>query len=212
MKAFPVRGPTTRVIVAPEGVSRALARIDELRSKIRALVGQAHPGQGVAATGAGAQESSAPEGAFRSALAAATAGESLSFAPEPIRSMLQGAARRHGVPFPMLESVARRESAFNARAVSAKGAQGLMQIMPGTQSIVGVTDPFDPGQSIEGGARYLRMMLDRFGGDPRRALAAYNAGPGAVERYHGVPPFPETQSYVRRILDDMALYESGSDE
>lgn len=200
--------------MALEGVSRALSRIDELRSKIQAIVGQANASQGVAATGAGtgSPPPDAPGGAFRSALATATAGESLSSAPEPIRSMLQGAARRHGVPFPMLESVARRESAFNARAVSPKGAQGLMQIMPGTQSVVGVTDPFDPGQSIEGGARYLRMMLDQFGGDPRRALAAYNAGPGAVERYNGVPPFAETQGYVRRILDDMALYDDGGEE
>jgi soluble lytic murein transglycosylase-like protein len=77
---------------------------------------------------------------------------------------------------------------------------GLTQLMPATAASLGVTDPYDPVQSLDGGARYLRQMLDRFGGDPAKALAAYNAGPGAVARFGGVPPYQETQNYVRNIL------------
>lgn len=203
--------------MALERMSQALARIEAIKGQIRAIVGQAAasgtgaPGVAATASTEGASVGGAA-GTFAGALAAASAPGRLSQAPEPIRSMLRGASQRHGVPFPMLESVARRESAFNPQAVSPKGAQGLMQIMPGTQPVVGVTDPFDPGQSVEGGARYLRMMLDRFGGDPRRALAAYNAGPGAVERHNGVPPFAETRDYVTRILGDMSLYGEGEEE
>ncbi len=198
--------------MALERMSQALARIEAIKGQIRAIVGQA-AASGVAATASteGASQAATP-GTFAGALNAASAPGRLSQAPEPIRSMLQGASQRYGVPFPMLESVARRESGFNPQAVSPRGAQGLMQIMPGTQPVVGVTDPFDPGQSVEGGARYLRMMLDRFGGDPRRALAAYNAGPGAVERHNGVPPFAETRDYVTRILGDMSLYGEGEED
>lgn len=195
--------------MALEGISHAMARIEEIRSKIRSIAQQVTPPASDAAK-SGASD-------FASQLAAASSGSGvtaggLSRAPEPYRSMLQGAASRHNVPMSLLESVARRESGFDPRAVSPRGAQGIMQIMPATQAAVGVTDPFDAGQSIEGGARYLRMMLDRFGGDTTRALAAYNAGPGAVERHNGVPPFAETRDYVTRILSDMSAYESESPE
>jgi soluble lytic murein transglycosylase-like protein len=93
------------------------------------------------------------------------------------------------------------ESAFQPRAVSPKGARGLTQLMPGTARELGVQDAFDPQQNLDGGARYLRQLLTRYGGDVKRALAAYNAGPGAVDRHRGVPPYRETRQYVRRVLE-----------
>jgi soluble lytic murein transglycosylase-like protein len=95
--------------------------------------------------------------------------------------------------------VARQESGFDPRAVSSAGAQGVMQLMPTTAQALGVKDPFDPAQSVAGGARLLKQLLTRYNGNTDLALAAYNAGPGAVDAHGGVPPFPETQQYVSRI-------------
>ena len=109
------------------------------------------------------------------------------------------AAERHNIPPELFLRLVRQESGFNPNAVSEAGAQGLTQLMPGTAEYLGVTDPFDPEQNLDGGARYLREQLDRFG-RPDLALAAYNAGPGRVKEYGGIPPFKETQNYVRAIL------------
>lgn len=112
----------------------------------------------------------------------------------------QQSAATHNVPVALVKAVARAESGFRADARSKAGALGIMQLMPGTARGLGVKDPFDPAQSIEGGARYLSNALRIFNGDVRLALAAYNAGTGAVRKYGGVPPFAETQSYVKRVL------------
>ncbi len=117
-----------------------------------------------------------------------------------LTEMIRGAAERHGVPEQLISAVIRVESGFNARAVSRTGARGLMQLMPQTAAILGVRDSFDPVENIDGGVRHLRGLLERFGNDLPRVLAAYNAGEGAVNTYGGVPPYPETQSYVGRIL------------
>ena len=109
-------------------------------------------------------------------------------------------ARRHGLDPALLRAVIQAESGWNPAARSPAGAMGLMQLMPATARELGVADPFDPVQNLEAGARYLRQQFDRFG-DWRLALAAYNAGPGAVEAHGGLPPFPETQAYVARVLD-----------
>ena len=102
------------------------------------------------------------------------------------------------------------ESGFDANATSGVGAQGLMQLMPETAASLGVRDPYDPGQNVAGGTRYLRGLLDRFGGDKRLAIAAYNAGPGAVEKYKDVPPYRETRNYVQNVLASFDKYSSGA--
>lgn len=119
--------------------------------------------------------------------------------PAAFRHLFETAATKYGVSADLLTAVARQESAFNPRAVSSAGAQGLMQLMPATAAELGVNDPFDPAQAVDGAARLLRDLQQRFG-STELALAAYNAGPGAVMRYDGVPPYAETQQYVRAIM------------
>jgi soluble lytic murein transglycosylase-like protein len=109
------------------------------------------------------------------------------------------AARRHAVEESLIRAVIHAESAYRPDAVSPKGAQGLMQLMPGTQRELAVVDPWDPALNIDGGTRYLALLLEQFGNDVELASAAYNAGPDAVRRYGGVPPYDETREYVRRI-------------
>src|SRR5213594_4913647 len=120
---------------------------------------------------------------------------------------IKGASGRYGVPERLVQAVIRVESAFNPRAVSIKGAQGLMQLMPETASLLGVRNSFDPQQNIDGGVRHLRGLIDRFGNDLPLALAAYNAGEKAVVNHRGIPPFPETRDYVTRVLH---LYDGGT--
>jgi soluble lytic murein transglycosylase-like protein len=109
-------------------------------------------------------------------------------------------AERHNVPHELVSAVIRVESGFNVRAVSPKGARGLMQLMPQTANILGVRDSFDPSDNIDGGVRHLRGLLDTYGNDLPLVLAAYNAGEGAVKRHGGIPPYAETQAYVERIM------------
>lgn len=117
---------------------------------------------------------------------------------------LAGAAERHGLPVALVEAVVAVESAGNPHAVSPRGAMGLMQLMPATAARFGVEDPLDLGQSLDGGCAYLRWLLDRFDGSIALALAGYNAGESAVDRYAGIPPFDETRAYVRRVLERYA--------
>jgi len=115
------------------------------------------------------------------------------------RELVEAAARKNGLPPNFVHSVLRAESGYKPDAVSPKGAIGLMQLMPATAKAYGA-DPHDPGQNVEAGAAYLRELLIKYDGDARRALAAYNAGPGAVDKYNGVPPYAETQTYIERVL------------
>jgi soluble lytic murein transglycosylase-like protein len=125
-------------------------------------------------------------------------------APEPpsLADSVKAASRNTGVDPDLIESVIHSESSFNPHAVSRKGAQGLMQLMPQTSAQLGVKDAFDPAANIDGGSRYLRDLLLKYDRDMATALAAYNAGPQRVEQYHGVPPYRETHAYVARVIEE----------
>jgi hypothetical protein len=122
--------------------------------------------------------------------------------PEPgatVNELVASIARSHNVEPSLVDSVIRVESAYNPNAVSPKGAMGLMQLIPSTARRFGVNDTFHPQQNIEGGVRYLKYLMQLYNGDERLALAAYNAGEGAVAKYKGIPPYPETQNYVYQV-------------
>jgi soluble lytic murein transglycosylase-like protein len=121
--------------------------------------------------------------------------------------LVAAAAQRHGLDPALVMAVVGVESGFEPQAVSPKGAQGLMQLMPGTASEMGVLDPYDPAANLDGGSRYLSSLVARYEGDLTKALAAYNAGTGAVARHRGVPPYAETRSYVRKVL---GRYQGGT--
>ncbi len=126
------------------------------------------------------------------------------------RQSIDRIAKLHGVDRALVRAVIHAESAFNSQARSRVGAQGLMQLMPQTAAELGVSNPFDPEQNIEGGVRYLAMLLERYDKDTRLATAAYNAGPGAVQEYGGVPPYAETQAYVKRIAILQRRYQAAN--
>jgi|WetSurMetagenome_2_1015567.scaffolds.fasta_scaffold340798_2 soluble lytic murein transglycosylase-like protein len=161
----------------PAGLSRVRARISSLQERF----------------------GGPPRTSFSEALSAATGAPSAE-----VQRALATAAEKHGVDPALLSALAATESGFNPSAVSSKGALGLLQLMPGTAARLGVQDAFDPVANADAGAGYLREQLDRFG-DVRLALAAYNAGPEAVQRYGTVPPYAETQRFVQRILDRTSL-------
>ncbi|HTU83142.1 MAG TPA: lytic transglycosylase domain-containing protein [Candidatus Acidoferrales bacterium] len=126
--------------------------------------------------------------------------------PSELHGLVAGASQSSGVPQGLVRAVLMAESAGDPSAVSTAGAQGLMQLMPGTSASCGIANPFDPTENVQCGAGYLRSLLDRYHGNITLAVAAYNAGPGAVDRYGGVPPYAETQAYVARVLSAYRSY------
>jgi soluble lytic murein transglycosylase-like protein len=180
-----------------DSVNAVLARIDEIKERFGAGP--------VAASGTVAGAAPAAGGVkpyFPQVLAEALGPTPQSSGGGPVRfeELLNDAAARYGLPPAILKGVVKAESGFRPDAVSPAGAVGLMQLMPSTARALGVADPLDPASNIDGGARYLKQQVDRFG-DISQALAAYNAGPGAVARHGGVPPYTETQNYVRKVLE-----------
>ncbi|HUA10046.1 MAG TPA: lytic transglycosylase domain-containing protein [Candidatus Acidoferrales bacterium] len=185
-------------------LSAVAARIEQITGQPVQVPGL--PGQG--------QES----GSFASVLQAQLASEGESGAEAPnapamlppaqIDALVNENAQAQDVDPALIKAIIANESGFNANATSNVGAQGLMQLMPGTAAGLGVTDSYDPAQNVAGGTKYIKGLLDRFGGDVRLAVAAYNAGPGAVEKYGGVPPYAETQNYVQNVLASYAKYRT----
>ena len=127
-------------------------------------------------------------------------GTSLSGSTTRFDTLIREASRREGVDPALVKAVVQAESAFDPNAVSSAGAKGLMQLTDSTARSLGVANSFDPAQNVAAGVKYLKQLLGRYDGDTTRALAAYNAGPGAVDRYSGVPPYAETRGYVQRVL------------
>jgi soluble lytic murein transglycosylase-like protein len=182
-------------------------RLDELQTMVAQMNAPATPAAPPAAT--------APASSFAGALAAAQTSPSAvpvsgTGASSAFDAQINAAAASNGIDPALLKGLVSQESGFNPNARSGAGALGLTQLMPGTASSLGVTNPLDPAQSLQGGAKYLREQLDRFGGDETLALAAYNAGPGAVQKYGGVPPYAETQNYVTSVMGKAAAFRGGT--
>ncbi len=144
-----------------------------------------------------------PDAELNAASGSATATSGGSGAYE---ALIEQAAARNGVDPAVLHGLIEQESGFDPSATSSAGAEGLTQLMPGTASSLGVANPLNPAEAIEGGARYLGELTSEFGGNTQDALAAYNAGPGAVEQYGGIPPYAETESYVSKVLGNAETY------
>ena len=176
----------------------AMARLTDLRSQL-GLVGAVTDGSATSADSAAAFAQQLGQ-----ARATGTSRSGASTDPSQYDDLIRAAAAKYDVDPSLVRAVVKNESGFDANATSPAGAQGLMQLMPATAAGLGVTNAYDPVQSIDAGTRYLRRQLDRFGGDATKAVAAYNAGPTAVARYDGVPPYRETQAYVRRVLAEAA--------
>jgi soluble lytic murein transglycosylase-like protein len=176
-------------------VSSVVSRVSALEGMIAAANGGSPSPASTSSTSFGQQLAQASGSQI-----ATTATADVGSGSTPYESQIQAAASKYGIDPAVLKGLIKQESGFNPNAGSPAGAQGLTQLMPGTAASLGVSDVHDPAQSIDGGAHYLRMQLDRFGGDYSKALAAYNAGPGAVQRFGGIPPYAETRNYVKNVL------------
>jgi soluble lytic murein transglycosylase-like protein len=179
------------------------ARVAEIQQQIATFNGQ---GTATPSTSFASQLASAQSSAGTTVPAGVTPTTLGGGAATPYDAQITAAATKYGIDPALLKGLIRQESNFNPSARSGAGAQGLTQLMPGTAASLGVTDASDPAQAIDGGAKYLKQQLDRFGGDVSKALAAYNAGPGAVAKFGGVPPYAETQNYVQKVLGYAAEY------
>ena len=199
MSTQSIGSPTIEMQSGEQAVS---ARIQQLQTLIERTQEGISPSTSAAAPSASVAQGSSPD--FATALAAASSPGASTGAAGSSTSQydaaIEQAALRNGVDPAVLHGLIQQESGFDPSSQSSAGASGLTQLMPGTASSMGVANPLDPAESIEGGARYLGQLTKEFGGNTTEALAAYNAGPGAVRQYGGVPPYPETQSYVTKVM------------
>jgi soluble lytic murein transglycosylase-like protein len=175
--------------LGPEGIER---RISEIRARMAHIMGS---GSGSFSNAIGFADTLKPFDIQANGISIQ------SQTPADLMPLIDQAAQSNNVDKDLFTALVAAESSFNPNARSSAGAMGLTQLMPGTAAALGVRNPFDPSENLHGGATYLRQLLDRFHDVPM-ALAAYNAGPGAVTRYSGVPPYAETQAYVKRIMAD----------
>jgi soluble lytic murein transglycosylase-like protein len=184
----------------------SVATIGGRVQEIEAMIAAVHDGPDPSATTAAPAATSFAQAlqAAQTTPVATASGDDTAFGAE-----IDAAAQRYGIDPALLKGLIRQESGFDPAARSSAGAVGLTQLMPSTAASLAV-DPSDPAQAIDGGARYLRQQLDRFGGDPSLALAAYNAGPGAVAQFGGVPPYGETQRYVQNVLAYASQYRGAA--
>ncbi|XAY03237.1 lytic tail protein [Paraconexibacter sp. AEG42_29] len=176
----------------------AVQRVAELHAMFAAL--QAPPAPVAAPTTSFAGVLDEATAATASAAPAVVPAPTVAAGSTPYAAEIDAAAAKYGLDPALLRGLVKQESGFDPNARSSAGATGLTQLMPATARSLGVTDATDPAQALDGGANYLKQQLDRFGGDASKALAAYNAGPGAVQKYGGIPPYAETQAYVQKVL------------
>jgi soluble lytic murein transglycosylase-like protein len=192
-----------------------LAEISAVQNRIAEITGVPAPGDNAGGSPAfqralaSAMSAAGPGGPLAAAAAGAQAAPA-PVAPEQIDALVNQNSSTWQVDPSLVKAIIANESGFDANATSKVGAQGLMQLMPATALSVGVRNSYDPAQNVAGGTRYLKGLLDRFNGDMRLAVAAYNAGPGAVEKYGDVPPYAETQNYVQRVLQSHERYAAES--
>lgn len=181
--------------------------IAAVTSRIAQITGQTAPLPAPAASGSSAFAAMVNSAMNAQAPLAPTQGPNV-IPPPQIERLVNANAGAWGVDPALVKAIIANESGFDANATSKTGAQGLMQLEPATAGALGIANPYDPAQNISGGTRYIRGLLERFHGDLRLAVAAYNAGPGAVEKYGGVPPYAETQTYVENVLDSYQKYKT----
>ena len=189
----------------------SLSTIGTRLGELQTMVAQMNAPTTPAPAPAAAAPASSVAGALATAQTAPSAAPaSGTGASSAFDAQINAAAASNGIDPALLKGLVSQESGFNPSARSGAGAVGLTQQKPGTAASLGVTNPLDPAQSLQGGAKYLREQLDRFGGDEQLALAAYNAGPGAVQKYGGVPPYAETQNYVTSVMSKAAAFRGGT--
>jgi len=195
-------------------IGEVIGRIQEIQTRIADITSQPPTGAPTFGDALDAAVAAAPAKAGRQSIPPAEPLKLLDPAGNSVRpiampdsgdytSLIQQSAQKYGVDPALVRAVINTESSGNPRAVSKAGAMGLMQLMPSNVTESGVSDPFDPAQNIDAGTHQLSDLLSQFNGDTDLALAAYNAGPGAVKRYGGVPPYPETRNYIQKIHGEM---------
>ena len=198
--------PSIQNYINSSGEAQAISRVQTLYGHVRSIENTLNPQtKTVQPFNEVLKESTTKKTAFEAAsiprpFGSYTAHTTNSYTKEQLLSMISNLCEKHNVDERLVKAVIKQESGFNPKATSKAGAMGLMQLMPATAKGLGVNDPYNPYQNVEGGIKYLKSMLKRFNGNTILALAAYNAGPNAVSKYGSIPPYKETQNYVKSIL------------